>query len=323
MLILSQDDLRRALDPVELFEAMRDGFRQLAEEQWTIPLRTTIEMPGQQGLALFMPSYSKALPAAGIKLLTVMNGNPHKNLPLIQSNYLYIGAETGEVLSVMDGNFLTGIRTAVVSALVTDLLGKSGGGPMAVFGTGVQGWHHAEVFAKLFAPREILVFGKTPELGERFAERVERQLRKPSRRAVLSELKRAEVICTCTTNPAPLFEAKDLATNVHINAVGSYRATTREIGSDVVANAIIVVDSYESAFSEAGDIIIPLTEGAIQRDGIYASIAELVSGAKPIPDIDNRTTVFKSVGIALEDLVAADLAYRKAIELRIGSTIPL
>src|ERR1051326_553538 len=318
MLILSQDDVRRALDPVELFEAMRDGFRQLAEGHWIIPLRTTIEMPAHQGLALFMPSYSKALPAAGIKLLTVMNGNPQKSLPLVQSKYLYIGAETGEILSVMDGNFLTGIRTAVVSALATDLLGKSGGGPMAVFGTGVQAWHHVEVFANLFAPREILVFGKTPELGERFAERVERQLRKPSRRAVLSELKRAEVICTCTTNPTPLFEAKDLATNVHINAVGSYKATTRESGSDVVALAIIVVDSYESALSEAGDIIIPLTEGAIQRDGIYASIAELVSEAKPTPDADNRMTVFKSVGVAMEDLVAADLAYRKAVELGIG-----
>ena len=192
---------------------------------------------------------------------------------------------------------------------------------MAVFGTGVQAWHHVEAFAKFFSPREILVFGHTPELSEKFAERIERQLRKPSRRAVMNELKRAEVICTCTTNPTPLFEAKDLATNVHINAVGSYGPNRREIGSDVIAKAIVFVDTYESAFKEAGDIIIPFNEGVIQRDSIYASIAELVSEVKPIPDVDNHITVFKSLGIALEDLVAADLAYRKAMELGIGSII--
>jgi ornithine cyclodeaminase/alanine dehydrogenase-like protein (mu-crystallin family) len=248
----------------------------------------------------------------------VMNENPQKHLPVIQSKYVYVSAETGEILSLMDAEFLTGVRTAVVSALVTDLLGKSGGGTMAVFGTGVQAWHHVEVFAKLFAPREILVFGQTPASSEQFAERVERQLRTPSRRAVMNELKRAEIICTCTTNPTPLFAAKDLATNAHINAVGSYRPETREIGSDVMAKAIIVVDTYESAFNEAGDIIIPLNEGAIRREDIYASIADLVSETKPAHDVDNRMTVFKSVGIALEDLVAADLAYRKAIELGIG-----
>ena len=135
---------------------------------------------------------------------------------------------------------------------------------------------------------------------------------------MIGELKRAEIICTCTTNPEPLFEMKDLSGNVHINAIGSYTPQTREIGSDVMANATIVVDSHESALNEAGDVIIPLNEGTITRSSIYASIAELVSGEKPSPDVDNRLTVFKSVGIAMEDLVAADLAYRKAFEFGVG-----
>jgi ornithine cyclodeaminase/alanine dehydrogenase-like protein (mu-crystallin family) len=313
MLILSRDDLKRVLDPAELFEALTAGFQQFADGRWAIPLRTTIDMPAHQGQSLFMPSYCEGMGAVGIKLVTVINDNPKKNLPLVQSKYLYVSAETGAVLSLMDGDFLTGVRTAVVSALVTDLLGKSGGGAMAVFGTGVQAWHHVEVFSKLFSPWEILVFGRTPERAEHFAERVERNLRKPSRRAVITELKRAEIICTCTTSPTPLFAAGDLGTGVHINAVGSYRPDMREVGPDVMADALIVVDSYESA----------VNEGALQRDTIYASIAELVSGSKALPDTDNRTTVFKSVGIALEDLVAADLAYRKAIELGIGSNIPM
>jgi ornithine cyclodeaminase/alanine dehydrogenase-like protein (mu-crystallin family) len=323
MLILSRDDMRRALDAAELFEAMTEGFQRLAEGQWKIPLRIAIEMPAHQGVSLFMPSYCEGLAAAGMKLVTVMNGNPAKNLPLIHSKYLYVSAETGEILSLMDAEFLTALRTAVVSALVTDLLGKSGGRTMAVFGTGMQAWHHVEVFSKLFAIGEVLVFGQTPELGEQFAERVERQLRKPSRRAILNELKRAEIVCTCTTNPEPLFELKDLARNVHINAIGAYRPNTREIGSDIMASATIVVDSYESAFNEAGEIVIPLSEGLIQRTSVYASIDELVSGAKPVPDVDNRITVFKSVGMALEDLVAAHLAYRNATEKGLGSEVAI
>ena len=321
MLILSRDDMRRALDAAELFEAMTDGFRRLAQGEWKIPLRVTIEMPAHDGVSLFMPAYCVGLSAAGMKLVTVMNANPAKNLPLIHSKYLYVSAETGEILSLMDAEILTGLRTAVVSALVTDLLGKSGGSTMAIFGTGVQAWNHVEVFTKLFSIGEVLVFGQTPELGEEFAERVERQLRKPSRRAILNELKRAEIICTCTTNSTPLFELKDISRNVHLNGIGSYRPHTREIGSDVMANATIIVDSYEGALKEPGDIVIPLNEGIIQRESIYASIDELVSETKPAPDVENRITVFKSVGMALEDLVAADLAYRRAVELGIGTSV--
>ena len=124
MLILSRDDMRRALDAAELFEAMTDGFRRLAQGEWKIPLRVTIEMPAHDGVSLFMPAYCVGLSAAGMKLVTVMNANPAKNLPLIHSKYLYVSAETGEILSLMDAEILTGLRTAVVSALVTDLLGK-------------------------------------------------------------------------------------------------------------------------------------------------------------------------------------------------------
>jgi ornithine cyclodeaminase/alanine dehydrogenase-like protein (mu-crystallin family) len=321
MLILSHDDMRRALDAAELFEALAEGFQGLAEGQWKIPLRTAIEMPAHQGMSLFMPAYGQGLAAAGMKLVTVMQGNPAKNLPLLHSKYLYVSAETGEILSLMDGEFLTALRTATVSALVTDLAGKSGGRTLAVYGTGVQAWYHVEVFTKLFSIGEVLVFGQTPELGEQFAERVERQLRKPARGAVLAELKRADIICTCTTNPAPLFELRDVSGSVHINAIGAYRPAVREIGSDIMAKAVIIVDSYDGAFNEAGELIIPLNEGVITRKSVYASIDELVSGGKPAPDADDRITVFKSVGMALEDLVAANLAYKRAVERGIGTSV--
>ena len=321
MLILSRDDMRRALDAAELFEALSQGFQMLADGKWKIPLRAAIDMPAHEGVSLFMPAYCEGLNSLGIKLVTVMNGNPEKNLPLIHSTYLYASPETGEILSLMDAEYMTGLRTAAVSALVTDLLGKSGAGTMAVFGTGAQAWYHVQVFTKLFDIGEVLVFAHTPRESEHFAERIERQLRKPARGAVMTELKRAEIICTCTTSATPLFEAKDLHAGAHINGVGSYRPTAREVGSDVVAKAAIVVDSYEAALKEAGDIVIPLNEGIIQRENLYASIDELVSGAKPAPGSDDQLTFFKSVGMALEDLVAANLAYTKAIELGLGTNV--
>jgi ornithine cyclodeaminase/alanine dehydrogenase-like protein (mu-crystallin family) len=321
MLILSRDDMRQALNASDLFDALTQGFQMLADGQWRMPLRVAIEMPAHQGVSLFMPSYSEGLAAAGLKLVTVMSGNPAKGLPLIHSGYLYFSAETGEILSLMDAEYMTGLRTAVVSALVTDLLGKAGGRTLAIFGTGIQAWFHVEVFTSLFTIGEVLVFGHTPQQSEQFAERIERQLRKPARGAVMTELKRAEIICTCTTSATPLFELKDLRSNVHINAVGSYRPGTREIASDVVANAIIIVDSREAAVKEPGDIVIPLQEGAIQRESLYASIDELVSGTTPPPESEDRITLFKSVGMAMEDLVAAELAYRNAREKGLGQDI--
>jgi ornithine cyclodeaminase/alanine dehydrogenase-like protein (mu-crystallin family) len=317
-LLLSQDDVRRSLDPIQLFEAMQQGFQMLAQGECEMPQRVVIDMQRYRGASLFMPAYCEGLNAAGVKIVTVMNENPARKLPLIHSKYIYLSAETGEILGLMDAEYLTGLRTAVVSALVTDLVGKSGGDTLAIFGTGVQAWFHAETFHKLFSIRETLVFGRTPESSEAFAERVERQLRKVARRAVTAELKRADIICTCTTSPTPLFQLKDVRSGAHINAIGAYQPDTREIGSDVVAKATVVVDSYEAALKEAGEILIPIAEGAIQRENIYASIDELVSGAKPADLFDNQLTLFKSVGIAIEDLVAAQLAYDKAVELGIG-----
>ena len=320
MLILSRDDIRRVLDIKELFTALAEGFQMLSEGQWHVPLRTAIDMEGHDGCSLFMPSYCDALGAAGLKLVTVMNRNPQKNLPLVHSKYLYVSAGTGEIMSVMDADYLTGIRTAVTSALVTDRVGKSGGQVLAVFGTGLQAWSHVNVFTRLFAIGEVLVFSRTPEAGEKFAECVERQFRKPSRNAIMPELKRAEIICTCTTSTLPLFGLTNIRSNAHINAVGAYKPTAREVGSDIVAKSVVIVDSDESAFNEAGEIVLALEEGSIQPTHIYATIGELVSGVKPPPDED-QLTLFKSVGMALEDLIAANLAYRKARDRGIGTEV--
>src|SRR5215475_11500474 len=146
MLILSREDVKRVVDVTELFEALKEGFQMLAAGQWQVPLRTAIDMSHHEGIALFMPAYCEGLSTTGMKLVTIMSRNPEKNLPLIHSNYLHVSADTGEILALMDAEVLTALRTATTSALVADMLGKSGGRYLAMFGTGVQSFAHVEVF---------------------------------------------------------------------------------------------------------------------------------------------------------------------------------
>jgi ornithine cyclodeaminase/alanine dehydrogenase-like protein (mu-crystallin family) len=323
MLILSRDDVTKVLPHSELFEPLKKGFEMLADGGCDMPLRTVIEMGRSDGVSLFMPAYGEALGSAGLKLVTVMNQNPARNLPLIHSAYLYVSAETGEILGLMDAEYLTSARTAVASALATDQLGKSGGSVLGMFGTGVQAFAHVQAFTTLFDIKEVLLFPLTPGLGTEFKGRLDAELDIPISVGDAPDLKRADIICTCTTNTEPLFALDELKPSAHINAMGAYRPTTREIGSDVVAGSVLVVDSYESALAEAGELVIPIREGTITRDHIYASLDELVAGQKEVPDTKDRVTLFKSLGMAMEDLVAADLAYRRAREQGVGTEISL
>lgn len=324
MLILSRNDVMKVLPSDELFGALESGFRMLADGECEMPLRTVIEMNKFDGVSLFMPAYGEAVGSTGLKVVTVMSQNPAKNLPLIHSVYVYVNADTGEVLSLMDAEFLTSSRTAVASALATAQVGKSGGRVFGIFGTGVQAWGHVQAFTTLFDIDEILIFSFTPELGAEFKSRLDGSLDIPSSVVDTSQLKRADIVCTCTTNTEPLFGLDELKAGAHINAMGAYRPNTREIGTDVVAASSLIVDSYEGALAEAGELVIPIAEGAITGDHIYASLDELVSGKKPAPpDSSTRVTLFKSLGMAMEDLVAADLAYRNAKAQGIGTEIAL
>jgi ornithine cyclodeaminase/alanine dehydrogenase-like protein (mu-crystallin family) len=323
MLILSRDDVKKVLPHSELFEPLRQGFQMLADGGCATPLRTVIEMGQSDGVSLFMPAYGAKIQSAGLKLVTVMNQNPARNLPLIHSAYVYVSAETGEVLSLMDAEYLTSARTAVASALATEQMGKAGGSVLGMFGTGVQAFAHVKAFTTLFDIKEILLFPLTPALGAQFKDRIDAELDIPVSAVDTSELKRADIICTCTTNTEPLFSLSELHPGAHINAMGAYRPHTREIASDVVVGSVLIVDSYEGALAEAGELVIPINEGTITSDHIYASLDELIAGKIEVPDTRNRVTLFKSLGLAMEDLVAADLAYRRAKQLGVGTEIQL
>ncbi len=324
MLILSREDVMKVLPHEELFRALKEGFGMLAAGEFEMPLRTVIEMNRFDGVSLFMPAYGEAVGSTGLKLVTVMNQNPSRNLPLIHSVYVYVNADTGEVLALMDAEFLTSARTAVASALATDQVGKSVGRVFGIFGTGMQAWGHVEAFTTLFNIDEILIFSFTPELGTEFKNRLDQSLDIPTSVVERAELNRADIVCTCTTSSEPLFKLEDLKPGAHINAMGAYRPNRREIGTDVVAASMLIVDSYEGALAEAGELVIPIKEGAITRDHIYASLDELVSGKKSAPpDAASRVTLFKSLGMAMEDLVAANLAYRNAKTKGIGTEINL
>ena len=323
MLVLSREDVMKVLPYSELFDPLKEGFKMLANGNCQMPLRTVIDMEQFDGVSLFMPAYGENVRSTGLKLVTVMNENPSKNLPLIHSVYLYVSAETGEILSLMDAEYLTSARTAVASALATAQLNKAGGSVLGIFGTGVQAWAHVQAFTDLFKISEIMIFPFNDKLGSNFRKQIEKEIGTPCRIADETQLKDADIICTCTTNVEPLFPLSAVKPSVHINPMGAYRPHTREIGSDVVAASLLVVDSYEGALSEAGELVIPIEEGVITKEHIFASLDEVISGNKKLPDTSQQVTLFKSLGMAMEDLVAADQAYQRAKAQGIGKEISL
>ena len=221
MLVLSREDVMKVLPYSELFNPLKEGFQMLSKGNCQMPLRTVIDMEQFDGVSLFMPAYGERIRSTGLKLVTVMNNNPAKNLPLIHSVYLYVSAETGEILSLMDAEYLTSARTAVASALATAQLNKAKGSVLGIFGTGVQAWAHVKAFTDLFKISEILIFPFNAKLGSAFRKQIDEEIGIPSKIADEAQLKDADIICTCTTNAEPLFPLSAVKPGAHINAMGA------------------------------------------------------------------------------------------------------
>lgn len=312
MLILSRTDLERLLTPVATIEAMRTAFAEHAKGQCQVPPRVVLPTGGE-GLFLVMPGAVGGT-ALGAKFVSVHPTNRERGLPTLSAAYLLVDPETGRLLALLDGRFLTGIRTGATSALAATYLARPDSAVVACFGAGTQAGFQLRCLASVLQIQRTLVVGRSREKAERFCEAMSRELGLPvapasSPREALS---RADLVTCATTSPTPVFAGKDLRPGTHVDAVGAFRPDTREVDGETVARARVVVDAYAVAWEEAGDILIPLREGGISRSAVHAELAELVAGTKPGRQEREEITLFKSVGFALEDAAAARLAYDRA-----------
>lgn len=324
LLYLSAADVRRALPMPDAIAAMRDAFGQLSGGQVTLPPRQHIEAPAEHGVALVMTCHSAAQKLFVLKFLTVFSRNRQRGLPLIQALVTLADGVTGERLAVMDGGSLTAIRTGAASGLATDLLARPDAVAVAMFGAGVQARSQLEAVCAVRPIRKVCVYDADPAAADRFAAEMTRQHGVPVERASspAEALASADVICTATTSTSPVFADSELKPGVHINAVGSYRPEVVEIPAATVCRARVVVDHRASALEEAGDLLTPLRQGLIQESHFGTELGDIVLGRSPGRGSAEDVTLFKSVGVAIQDLCAAARALDNARRRGLGTCLP-
>jgi len=320
-LYLCAEDVRRALPMRAAIVAMREAFVQLSSGQAMLPPRQHIPSPGQHGVALAMVCHSAAQNLFSLKFITLFEQNPAKGLPLIHSLVILTDGTTGEHLAVMDGAALTAVRTGAGSGVATDLLARDDATVAAVFGAGVQGRTQLEAVRCARPIRKAYVYDADAAAADRFAVEMSRQLGFAVERAKdpAAAIKDADVICTATTASSPVFEDRDLKAGVHINAIGSYRPDVTEIPPETVCRARVVVDHRASALAEAGDLLVPLKRGMIEESHMQVEVGEILLGKASGRGGGDEITLFKSVGVAIQDLCAADCALQNARRLGLGT----
>jgi ornithine cyclodeaminase/alanine dehydrogenase-like protein (mu-crystallin family) len=322
---LSAAEVRRALPMKEAIEAMKSAFRELSENRAVVPLRTHVPMPEHQGDVLVMPAYSPDTARFALKVITLFENNPALNLPFIQAMVMLFDTVTGSPVAIMEGTSLTAIRSGAASGAAADLLARKEARKAAIFGAGIQARTQLEAMCVVRPIREASVFDQDLSRAAVFAQEASAELGITVTVAASSAeaLDGAEIICTATTSATPVFADGEVAAGTHINAIGSYKPHMREIPPATVVRAHVVVDQLDAAWEEAGDLILPLKAGLIQADHIRAELGEIIAGTKPGRTHPDTVTFFKSVGIAIQDLAAANRVLANAVKLGLGTEVPL
>ena len=307
MRVFTDSEIRALLDPAEVVEALEAAFVRDYRSTVVMPVRTRVDLTG--GALLVMPCYDSATAALGAKLVTVVENAVER----VQATYILLDPANGGLRALMAANYLTEVRTAATSAVATRHMARPDAGILGVFGTGRQARSHIEVLTKVSQFGRVLVCGSSAERSQAFATAMAKELglsvEAADARTCASQ---SDVICTCTSSSTPVMEGKWLRPGTHLNLVGAFHPEKREADSETMRRARTVVESYESAFAEAGDLLIPLSEGVIDREHVIADLHEITSGKKVGRTAPDEITVFKNLGCALEDLVAATLAFNNA-----------
>lgn len=329
MLILNAADVRQALPMPLAVEAMKQAFAAFSDGKALVPPRIHLPIVPHSGISLIMPSFVDAATATeqalAVKVVSLFDGNQARGLARIQAAVVVLEPDTGRPIALLDGAMLTAIRTAAASGAATDLLARRDCRKVALFGAGVQAITHLFAMCAVRPVEKIFICGRTPSkvaaMIAEFAGRSAIPAELIAADSPQQTLADADIVCCTTTSKTPIFVDADLKPGVHINAVGSYTPQAREVPPETVQRALVVVDSRHAAWEEAGDLIQPLQAGLIGREHIHAELGELVLGRKTGRTDDRQITFFKSVGLAVQDAVAARVALENAGRLKLGQQV--
>ncbi len=322
IVVLSHKQVTELLPMPECIDVMAEALAAVAKKKAYQPLRTIIRPEGAQGVMATMPSYMYGERAAyGLKEVCVFPNNPKIGKDAHQGSVLLHSAETGELLAVMNASAITGIRTGAVSGVATRLLAREDAGDLAIIGAGVQGRSHLVAMAEVRPIRRVRVADKAPEAAKRFADEMSVKYAFPIEAADNNEdaVRGADIIVTVTSASEPVLKRDWIADGAHLNVVGACFPNRREVDTTTMAVSKLFVDRRESTLNEAGDYLIAAEEGAIGPEHIRAEIGEILIGDAEGRTSDTEITLFKALGLAVEDLAAAEYIYRQAKEQKIGN----
>jgi ornithine cyclodeaminase len=329
MLILTANEVRKALPMDETIEAMKRAYAALSDGKADAPLRTRLRVPRQEAVSLFMPAYVQAEDgdALAIKVVSLFPKNPERerSLAYIQAAVLVLDPETGRAVALLEGSSLTAIRTGAGSGAAIDLLARPDSQVVAIFGAGVQGRTQLEAACSVRKIEQAWVFDPSVERAERMVAEMAGKGPAPDALRVAKNsyqaVSEADIICTATTSTTPVFADADLKPGAHVSAIGSYTPELQEVPAETVARALVVVDSRSATLAETGDLLRPMRAGLFGEEHIHAELGEILLGRKAGRKSPDQITYFKSVGVAVQDAIAAQLALRNADKMGIGQNV--
>jgi ornithine cyclodeaminase len=326
MRILTRQDIQQLVGMRDVIALMRELFVEVGAGAVAMPTRSGITLHGGRDTVLFMPGHVRRMNSVGIKVVSVFPDNPATNgRPTIHATVLLNDENTGEIAAMMDGGYVTALRTAAVSAVATDLLGRADAHRLGVFGAGVQARSHVEAIRAVRSIDCVMVYDPSLERAETMVENLAsnggdncRFEIAPSADAVA---RGSDIIVTATTAKVPVFDGRLLMPGAHVNAIGAFKPEDRELDDETIRRGRVFVDSKREANAEAGDIIIPIANGTVSADVVLGDLGDLMTDKRRGRLSDSDITVFKSVGLAVEDIVVADLVLRKAKAANVGLVV--
>ena len=330
ILILKESDISSMITMTDIIEADKEALSIYSSQKSNIPLRSNLNVPEFNGQCLFMNGYAAPAKALGVKIVSVYPDNINKNIPSVPATMVLVNAETGMVNSLIDGTYLTRLRTGAISGLATDILSRKDSKIFALFGTGGQAVTQLEAVLTVRNIEEVRVFDISKERAEEFAKKMSDKFGKKFNVKIIAAessdaaIDNADIITTVTTSKKPVFDANKVKKNVHINGVGSYTPEMQEIPGDILVKANkIFVDTRDGAINESGDLINPIKDGLIQKEKINGELGEVINGVIKGRENDDEMTFFKTTGSAVLDLVAAQKIYEMAKVKKVGQMVDL
>jgi len=326
VLVLNSLQIKQLLPIVDCVELMADALSALARDEVHQPLRTIVRPPNARGLLGLMPAYrSGERGAFGLKAITVFPENPSHGKDAHQGAVTLFSRETGELLALMNASEITAIRTAAVSAVATRLLAREDAHELAIIGAGVQARSHLTALAGVRSIRRARVSARNFDHAQQLADEVQSNFAFPIEPVRSNEeaVRGADIIVTATSSLKPVINKEWISGGAHINAIGTHSPNSREIDSATMAATRIFVDRRESALNESGDYLLAAKEGVVTPESIVGEIGELLLGKISGRTSESEITLFKSLGLAVEDVACADYLYHKALAENFGTWVQL